>query len=590
MKVIMHDGSIEEHSFDEEIGRGALRHTAAHILAQAVKRLFPDAKLAIGPSIKDGFYYDFDKEGGFSNEDIAALEAEMKKIVKENLKLERYTLPRDEAIKLMQEKNEPYKVELIEDLPEDEELSFFKQGEYVDLCAGPHVTYTSAVKAFKLTSVAGAYWRGSEKNKMLTRIYGTAFTNKADLEEYLTRLEEAKKRDHRRIGKEMGLFMTSEEGPGFPFFLPNGMILKNTLIDYWRQIHTREGYVEVSTPMILNRHLWETSGHWDHYKQNMYTTVIDDTDYAIKPMNCPGGMLVYKSEPRSYRDLPMRIGELGLVHRHEKSGELHGLMRVRCFTQDDAHIFMTEDQITSEIKGVVRLIDEVYSLFGFKYHVELSTMPEDHIGDEKDWENATNGLIAALEEMHMPYVVNEGDGAFYGPKIDFHLEDSIGRTWQCGTIQLDFQLPMRFEAEYTGADGAKHRPIMIHRVVFGSIERFIGILIEHYAGKFPTWLAPVQVKLLPITDRNNDYTDMLLAKLRERGVRCEADKRAEKTGYKIREAQMSKVPYMLVIGDKEEQEHSVAVRKRDSTETVTMSADEFADMICAEITSKGQHL
>ena len=590
MKVIMHDGSIEEHSFDEEIGRGALRHTAAHILAQAVKRLFPDAKLAIGPSIKDGFYYDFDKEGGFSNEDIAALEAEMKKIVKENLKLERYTLPRDEAIKLMQEKNEPYKVELIEDLPEDEELSFFKQGEYVDLCAGPHVTYTSAVKAFKLTSVAGAYWRGSEKNKMLTRIYGTAFTNKADLEEYLTRLEEAKKRDHRRIGKEMGLFMMSEEGPGFPFFLPNGMILKNTLIDYWRQIHTREGYVEVSTPMILNRHLWETSGHWDHYKQNMYTTVIDDTDYAIKPMNCPGGMLVYKSEPRSYRDLPMRIGELGLVHRHEKSGELHGLMRVRCFTQDDAHIFMTEDQITSEIKDVVRLIDEVYSLFGFKYHVELSTMPEDHIGDEKDWENATNGLIAALEEMHMPYVVNEGDGAFYGPKIDFHLEDSIGRTWQCGTIQLDFQLPMRFEAEYTGADGAKHRPIMIHRVVFGSIERFIGILIEHYAGKFPTWLAPVQVKLLPITDRNNDYTDMLLAKLRERGVRCEADKRAEKTGYKIREAQMSKVPYMLVIGDKEEQEHSVAVRKRDSTETVTMSADEFADMICAEITSKGQHL
>ena len=590
MKVIMHDGSIEEHSFDEEIGRGALRHTAAHILAQAVKRLFPDTKLAIGPSIKDGFYYDFDKEGGFSNEDIAALEAEMKKIVKENLKLERYTLPRDEAIKLMQEKNEPYKVELIEDLPEDEELSFFKQGEYVDLCAGPHVTYTSAVKAFKLTSVAGAYWRGSEKNKMLTRIYGTAFTNKADLEEYLTRLEEAKKRDHRRIGKEMGLFMMSEEGPGFPFFLPNGMILKNTLIDYWRQIHTREGYVEVSTPMILNRHLWETSGHWDHYKQNMYTTVIDDTDYAIKPMNCPGGMLVYKSEPRSYRDLPMRIGELGLVHRHEKSGELHGLMRVRCFTQDDAHIFMTEDQITSEIKGVVRLIDEVYSLFGFKYHVELSTMPEDHICDEKDWENATNGLIAALEEMHMPYVVNEGDGAFYGPKIDFHLEDSIGRTWQCGTIQLDFQLPMRFEAEYTGADGAKHRPIMIHRVVFGSIERFIGILIEHYAGKFPTWLAPVQVKLLPITDRNNDYTDMLLAKLRERGVRCEADKRAEKTGYKIREAQMSKVPYMLVIGDKEEQEHSVAVRKRDSTETVTMSADEFADMICAEITSKGQHL
>ena len=589
MKVIMHDGSIEEHSFDEEIGRGALRHTASHILAQAVKRLFPETKLAIGPSIKDGFYYDFDRDGGFSNEDIAALEAEMKKIVKENLKLERFTLPRAEAIKLMQEKNEPYKVELIEDLPEDEELSFFKQGDYVDLCAGPHVTYTSAVKAFKLTSVAGAYWRGSEKNKMLTRIYGTAFSNKTDLDEYLTRLEEAKKRDHRRIGKEMGLFMMSEEGPGFPFFLPNGMIVKNTLIDYWRQIHTREGYVEVSTPMILNRHLWETSGHWDHYKQNMYTTVIDDTDYAIKPMNCPGGMLVYKSEPRSYRDLPMRIGELGLVHRHEKSGQLHGLMRVRCFTQDDAHIFMTEDQITSEIKGVVRLIDEVYSLFGFKYHVELSTMPEDHIGDEKDWETATNGLKEALEELNLPYVINEGDGAFYGPKIDFHLEDSIGRTWQCGTIQLDFQLPMRFEAEYTGADGAKHRPIMIHRVVFGSIERFIGILIEHYAGKFPTWLAPVQVRLLPITDRNNDYTDELMAKLRAKGVRCEADKRAEKTGYKIREAQMSKVPYMLVIGDKEQEDGTVAVRKRDTTETVTMPADEFVELITNEIAAKGKN-
>ena len=589
MKVIMHDGSIEEHSFDEEIGRGALRHTAAHILAQAVKRLFPETKLAIGPSIKDGFYYDFDREGGFTSDDIAALEAEMKKIVKENLKLERFTLPRAEAIKLMQEKNEPYKVELIEDLPEDEELSFFKQGDYVDLCAGPHVTYTSAVKAFKLTSVAGAYWRSSEKNKMITRIYGMAFSYKTDIDEYLTRLEEAKKRDHRRIGKEMGLFMMSEEGPGFPFFLPNGMIVKNTLIDYWRQIHTREGYVEVSTPMILNRHLWETSGHWDHYKQNMYTTVIDDTDYAIKPMNCPGGMLVYKSEPRSYRDLPMRIGELGLVHRHEKSGELHGLMRVRCFTQDDAHIFMTEDQITSEIKGVVRLIDEVYSLFGFKYHVELSTMPEDHIGDEKDWETATNGLKEALEELNLPYVINEGDGAFYGPKIDFHLEDSIGRTWQCGTIQLDFQLPMRFEAEYTGADGAKHRPIMIHRVVFGSIERFIGILIEHYAGKFPTWLAPVQVRLLPITDRNNDYTDELMAKLRAKGVRCEADKRAEKTGYKIREAQMSKVPYMLVIGDKEQEDGTVAVRKRDTTETVTMPADEFVELITNEIAAKGKN-
>lgn len=588
MKIIMHDGSIEEHSFDEEIGRGALRHTASHILAQAVKRLFPETKLAIGPSIKDGFYYDFDRDGGFSNEDIAALEAEMKKIVKENLKMERFTLPRAEAIKLMEEKGEPYKVELINDLPEDEELSFFKQGDYVDLCAGPHVTYTSAVKAFKLTSVAGAYWRGSEKNKMLTRIYGTAFSNKTDLEEYLARVEEAKKRDHRRIGKEMGLFMLSEEGPGFPFFLPNGMILKNTLIDYWRQIHTREGYVEVSTPIILNRHLWETSGHWDHYKQNMYTTVIDDTDYAVKPMNCPGGMLVYKSEPRSYRDLPMRIGELGLVHRHEKSGELHGLMRVRCFTQDDAHIFMTEEQITSEIKGVVRLIDEVYSLFGFKYHVELSTMPEDHIGEEKDWESATDALRAALDELKLPYVINEGDGAFYGPKIDFHLEDSIGRTWQCGTIQLDFQLPMRFEAEYTGADGAKHRPIMIHRVVFGSIERFIGILIEHYAGKFPTWLAPEQARIMPITDRNNDYTDEIIAKLKAKGVRCTADKRAEKTGYKIREAQMAKVPYMIVVGDKEQEDGTVAVRLRDTTATTTMKVDEFIDMICSDIATKGK--
>ncbi len=588
MKIIMHDGSIEEHSFDEEIGAGALRHTASHVLAQAVKRLFPETKLAIGPSIKDGFYYDFDRDGGFSNEDIAALEAEMKKIVKENLKMERFTLPRAEAIKLMEEKGEPYKVELINDLPEDEELSFFKQGDYVDLCAGPHVTYTSAVKAFKLTSVAGAYWRGSEKNKMLTRIYGTAFQNKTDLEEYLARIEEAKKRDHRRIGKEMGLFMLSEEGPGFPFFLPNGMILKNTLIDYWRQIHTREGYVEVSTPIILNRHLWETSGHWDHYKQNMYTTVIDDTDYAVKPMNCPGGMLVYKSEPRSYRDLPMRIGELGLVHRHEKSGELHGLMRVRCFTQDDAHIFMTEEQITSEIKDVVRLIDEVYSLFGFKYHVELSTMPEDHIGDVKDWENATDALKAALDELKLPYVINEGDGAFYGPKIDFHLEDSIGRTWQCGTIQLDFQLPMRFEAEYTGADGAKHRPIMIHRVVFGSIERFIGILIEHYAGKFPTWLAPEQARIMPITDRNNDYTDELIAKLKAKGIRCTADKRAEKTGYKIREAQMAKVPYMIVVGDKEQEEGTVAVRLRDTTATTTMKVDEFVDMICNDIATKGK--
>ena len=588
MKLILQDGSIAEHSFDEEIGCGALRHTASHILAQAVKRLYPETKLAIGPSIKDGFYYDLDRPEPFTDEDLIKLEAEMKKIVKENLKLERFTLPRAEAIALMQERQEPYKIELINDLPADAELSFFKQGEFIDLCAGPHVTYTSAVKAFKLTSIAGAYWRGNEKNKMLTRIYGTAFANKTDLAAYLERMEEAKKRDHRKIGKEMGLFMMSEEGPGFPFFLPNGMILKNTLIDYWRQIHTRDGYVEISTPIMLNRHLWETSGHWDHYKENMYTTVIDDTDFAIKPMNCPGGMLVYKSEMRSYRDLPMRVGELGLVHRHEKSGQLHGLMRVRCFTQDDAHIFMTADQITDEIKGVVRLIDEVYSLFGFKYHVELSTRPENSIGSDADWELATNGLRAALDEMHLNYVVNEGDGAFYGPKIDFHLEDSIGRTWQCGTIQLDFQLPQRFEAEYTGADGQKHRPIMIHRVVFGSIERFIGILIEHYAGKFPTWLAPLQVRLLPITDRNNEYTNGIISALKAAGVRCDADKRQEKTGFKIREAQLSKVPYMLIIGDKEQEEGTVAVRRRDTNVTETMKVEDFIALITNEIATKGQ--
>ena len=583
MKIITHEGNIEEHSFEEEIGRNSLRHTCSHILAQAVKRLYPQTKLAIGPSIKDGFYYDFDRDHPFTPDELEQLEAEMKKIVKENLKLERFTLPRPEAIKLMEEREEPYKVELINDLPEDEDLSFYRQGEFVDLCAGPHVTYTSAVKAFKLTSVAGAYWRGSEKNKMLTRIYGTAFASKQELEEYLTRLEEAKKRDHRKLGKELGLFALMEEGPGFPFFLPNGMIVKNELIDYWRELHVREGYKEITTPIMLNRSLWETSGHWDHYKANMYTTVIDDTDFAVKPMNCPGGMLVYKLEPRSYKDLPLRLGELGLVHRHEKSGELHGLMRVRCFTQDDAHIYMTKDQITSEIKGVVRLINEVYSKFGFKYHVELSTMPEDHLGSLEDWEEATNGLKAALDELGLPYVINEGDGAFYGPKIDFHLEDSIGRTWQCGTIQLDFQLPMRFEAEYTGPDGLKHRPIMIHRVCFGSIERFIGILIEHYAGKFPTWLSPVQVKLLPITDRNNEYTDKIESMLKELGVRCESDKRQEKTGYKVREAQLMKIPYMLVIGDKEQEDGTVAVRRRDGTATEVMKAEDFAEMIAKEI-------
>ena len=587
MKLILQDGSIAEHSFDEEIGCGALRHTASHILAQAVKRLYPETKLAIGPSIKDGFYYDLDRPEPFTDEDLTKLEAEMKKIVKENLKLERFTLPRAEAIALMQERQEPYKIELINDLPADAELSFFKQGEFIDLCAGPHVTYTSAVKAFKLTSIAGAYWRGNEKNKMLTRIYGTAFANKTDLAAYLERMEEAKKRDHRKIGKEMGLFMMSEEGPGFPFFLPNGMILKNTLIDYWRQIHTRDGYVEISTPIMLNRHLWETSGHWDHYKENMYTTVIDDTDFAIKPMNCPGGMLVYKSEMRSYRDLPMRVGELGLVHRHEKSGQLHGLMRVRCFTQDDAHIFMTADQITDEIKGVVRLIDEVYSLFGFKYHVELSTRPENSIGSDADWELATNGLRAALDEMHLNYVVNEGDGAFYGPKIDFHLEDSIGRTWQCGTIQLDFQLPQRFEAEYTGADGQKHRPIMIHRVVFGSIERFIGILIEHYAGKFPTWLAPEQVRVMSVSDKSADYAKQVYEKLFAEGIRVTLDDRSDKIGYKIREArQVMRVPYMLVIGAKEAEEGTVSVRNRDTDQTTVMTVDELTAMLKEEISTR----
>ena len=553
MKIILPDGNVQE--AEDELR--AIRHTASHVLAQAVKRLYPETKLAIGPAIDDGFYYDFDREGGFTPEDLEKLEAEMKKIIKENIPLKPFVLPRDEAIKLMQEKGEPYKVELIEDLPEEETISFYQQGDFTDLCAGPHIMYTKGVKAFKLTSIAGAYWRGSEKNKMLTRIYGTAFANKEDLENYLTMLEEAKKRDHRKLGKELGLFMFTEEGPGFPFFLPKGMTLKNTLIDYWREIHRKAGYVEISTPVILNRSLWETSGHWDHYKNNMYTTMIDEEDYAIKPMNCPGGVLVYASEPRSYRDLPLRMGELGLVHRHEKSGQLHGLMRVRCFTQDDAHIFMTPEQIKEEIKGVATLINEVYTLFGFKYHVELSTRPEDSMGSDEDWELATEGLRSALEELGLPYVVNEGDGAFYGPKIDFHLEDCIGRTWQCGTIQLDFQLPQRFELEYTGADGEKHRPIMIHRVVFGSIERFIGILIEHFAGAFPTWLAPVQVKVLPISDKYAEYASKVYEALNAAGIRAEMDTRSEKIGYKIREAQTHKIPYMLVVGQKEEEENTV---------------------------------
>ena len=581
MDVILKDGSRSEAEFD---GQGAeiFRHTTSHILAQAVKRLYPDAKLAIGPAIEDGFYYDFDFAEPISSDDFAAIEKEMKKIVKERYRLERFTLPREEAIALMKERNEPYKVELIEDLPEDAVISFYKQGDFVDLCAGPHLAHTGYVKAFKLTSLAGAYWRGSEKNKMLTRIYGTSYPNKEQLQEHLDRIEEAKKRDHRRLGKEMGLFALMEEGPGFPFFLPKGMILKNILIDYWRKLHDREGYQEISTPILLNRKLWETSGHWDHYRENMYTTVIDDEDFAVKPMNCPGGLLVYKSQPRSYRDLPLRIGELGLVHRHEKSGQLHVLMRVRCVTQDDAHIFMTRDQITDEIKGVMRLIDEVYSRFGFSYHVELSTRPEDSMGSDEDWELATEGLRQALDDIGREYVVNEGDGAFYGPKIDFHLKDSLGRTWQCGTIQLDFQLPMRFEAEYMGADGMKHRPIMIHRVVYGSIERFIGILIEHYAGKFPVWLAPVQVKVLPISEKFFGYGEAVVNKLKEAGIRCELDRRDEKIGYKIRSTQMEKVPYMLIVGQKEEESGSVSVRSRDEGDLGSQELEVFIQKVLEE--------
>lgn len=560
--VVSEDCELNILTFQDEGGKDTFRHTSSHILAQAVKRLYPETKLAIGPAIADGFYYDVDRDIPFTTEDLEKIEKEMKKIVKEALPVESFTLPREEAIALMKEKEEPYKVELIEDLPEDAIISFYKQGEFTDLCAGPHLMNTKTVKAFKLTSLAGAYWRGNEKNKMLTRIYGTSFTKKADLDEYLERLEEAKKRDHRKLGKELGLFMLREEGPGFPFFLPKGMALKNALLEYWREIHTKNGYVEISTPIMLSRHLWETSGHWDHYKENMYTTVIDEQDFAVKPMNCPGGILVYESEPRSYRDLPIRMGELGIVHRHEKSGQMHGLMRVRCFTQDDAHIFMTPEQVKDEIKGVATLIDEVYKMFGFKYHVELSTRPEDSMGSDEDWKLATDALRDALDSLGMDYVVNEGDGAFYGPKIDFHLEDSIGRTWQCGTIQLDFQLPLRFNLEYTGADGEKHRPIMIHRVAFGSIERFIGILIEHFAGAFPTWLAPVQVKVLPISDKHLEYGEKVYAALKDAGIRVEIDTRAEKIGYKIREAQMQKIPYMLVVGAKEEEEGKVSVRSR----------------------------
>ena len=568
-------------------GLAALRHTASHVMAQAIKRIWPETKLAIGPSIADGFYYDIDRDEPVTSDDLAKIEAEMKKIIKEALPLERFELPRAEAIALMKEKNEPYKVELIEDLPEDSIISFYKQGEFTDLCAGPHLMNTKEVgKAFKLMNIAGAYWRGSEKNKMLTRIYATAFAKKEDLDAYVTMMEEAKKRDHRKLGKELGLFMMSDAGPGFPFFLPKGMVLKNTLLDYWREIHKKAGYVEISTPIILNRSLWETSGHWDHYKNNMYTTVIDGEDYAIKPMNCPGGVLVYASEPRSYRDLPLRMGELGIVHRHEKSGQLHGLMRVRCFTQDDAHIFMMPEQIRDEIKNVAGLINQVYSLFGFKYHVELSTRPEDSMGSDEDWELATNSLQGALDDLGLDYVINEGDGAFYGPKIDFHLVDAIGRTWQCGTIQLDFQLPQRFELEYIGADGEKHRPIMIHRVCFGSIERFIGILIEHFAGAFPTWLAPVQVKVLPISEKYEEYAKSVKAALDAADIRAEIDLRSEKIGYKIREAQGQKIPYMLVVGQKEQADGTVSVRSRFKGDEGAEDLNVFIANIKAEITAR----
>lgn len=587
MKVVLHDGTIAEYSFDDEIGKKAFWHTASHILAQAVKRLYPDTKLTIGPAIKEGFYYDFDREIPFKEEDFEAIEKEMKKIVKENLKLRQYSLPYDEAKAKIIAENEPYKLELLDAIPEGEMISFFEQGEFSDLCAGPHVAYTSVIKAFKLTSVAGAYWRGDEKNKMLSRIYGIAFPSADELKTYLERIEEAKKRDHRKLGKQLELFDIMDEGPGFPFFLPKGLIIKNKLIDYWREIHTRDGYVEVSTPIMLTRELWETSGHWDHYSQNMYTSMIDDKTFALKPMNCPGGLLVYKMKPHSYKDLPFRCGELGIVHRHEKAGALHGLMRVRCFTQDDAHIFMTREQIPQEIKGVIKLIDEVYNLFGFKYHIELSTMPEDHLGSLEDWEMAENGLRTALEEVVGDnYEINEGDGAFYGPKIDFHLEDSLGRTWQCGTIQLDFQLPQRFELEYVGADGEKHRPIMIHRVAFGSIERFIGILTEHFAGRFPLWLAPVQAKILPVSDLHKDYAQKVLDMYRAKGIRAELDSRSEKVGYKIREAQLEKVPYIIVVGEKETETDTVSVTVGGQRDSVSYNAEKFLDMMLDEIATR----
>ena len=580
------DCSVEILTFEDNDGKLALRHTAAHVLAQAVKRLYPKVKLAIGPAIDNGFYYDFDSQEKFTPEILEKIEKEMEKILREGLNLERFVLSREDAITLMLEKEEQYKVLLIENLPEGEIISFYKQGEFVDLCAGPHVPSTSYIKAFKLLSVAGAYFRGDEKNKMLQRIYGTVFTKKSELSTYLTMLEEAKKRDHRKLGKELKLFTLMEEGPGFPFFLPNGVVLKNNLIDYWRGLHKKSGYVEIETPQILNRKLWETSGHWDHFKENMYTVDIDEEEFAIKPMNCPGGMLVYKSEPHSYRDLPLRVGELGKVHRHELSGAIQGLMRARAFTQDDAHIFMLPEQIKEEIKGVIRLIDEVYSRFGFKYSVELSTRPENSMGSDEEWEVAEVSLAGALNEMNIQYKVNEGDGAFYGPKIDFHLEDSIGRSWQCGTIQLDLQLPQRFDLNYIGSDSEKHRPIVIHRVIFGSLERFIGVLIEHFAGKFPTWIAPVQVKVLPISEKYHDYAKDITSLLNENNIRVEFDGRVEKIGYKIREARNERVPYILVIGEKEQQEGNITVRSRKNGDEGSASLSDFILRIKYEIDNK----
>lgn len=583
MKVISRNNEIREGRFEEAWVKEAFWHTSAHVLAQAVKRLYPETKCAIGPAIDKGFYYDFDFSFAFGEEHLQAVELEMRKIVKETLTLKAYETSREEALDYMKRQGEDYKVEMIENLPVDEKISFYKQGDYAEFCAGPHISNTCHIKAFKLLSVAGAYWRGDEKNKMLTRIYGISFPKASELEMYLKMLEEAKLRDHRKLGKELGLFTIFEEGPGFPVFLPKGLVLKNLLVDYWRKLHEREKYQEISTPIMLDRSLWETSGHWENYRENMYTTVIDEAEFAIKPMSCPGGMLVYKSQPRSYRELPLRLAELGLVHRNEKSGTLHGLMRVRALTQDDAHIFMTEEQIIPEIQSVARMIDEVYAKFGFEYSVEVSTRPENSIGTAEEWELATKALMRAMDAMGVPYSINEGDGAFYGPKLDFHLKDSLGRTWQCGTIQLDFQLPQRFDIKYIGKDGEEHRPIMIHRVVFGSIERFIGILIEHFAGKFPLWLAPVQVKLLPIADRFAGYAEQVTEQLKAAGIRCEIDYRAEKIGYKIREAQLDKVPYMVIVGQKEQEEELVAVRKRDGGDMGSMDVAEFLKVLNKEI-------